>query len=77
MLQGQGVVVTDCKGAAVVANKLKAGLRRARGQAVRDAWHHAPVLLAEHFQKGSSSCPSFLEPLSGRMFAASQKPGGP
>eukprot|EP00971_Amphidinium_carterae_P300796 5976466-Amphidinium_carterae.1 len=31
-LQGQGVVVTDCKGAAVVANKLKLGLRRPRGR---------------------------------------------
>eukprot|EP00971_Amphidinium_carterae_P188515 3741938-Amphidinium_carterae.2 len=31
-LQGQGVVVTDCKGAAVVANKLKNGLRRPRGR---------------------------------------------
>eukprot|EP00971_Amphidinium_carterae_P079628 1575809-Amphidinium_carterae.1 len=32
-LQGQGVVVTDCKGAAVVANKLKLlGLRKPRGR---------------------------------------------
>eukprot|EP00971_Amphidinium_carterae_P156613 3104397-Amphidinium_carterae.1 len=31
-LQGQGVVVTDCKGAAVIANKLKLGLRRPRGR---------------------------------------------
>eukprot|EP00971_Amphidinium_carterae_P051225 1008678-Amphidinium_carterae.1 len=31
-LQGQGVVVTDCKGAAVVANKLKLGTRRPRGR---------------------------------------------
>eukprot|EP00971_Amphidinium_carterae_P221228 4392094-Amphidinium_carterae.1 len=31
-LQGQGVIVTDCKGAAVVANKLKLGLRRPRGR---------------------------------------------
>eukprot|EP00971_Amphidinium_carterae_P081774 1617625-Amphidinium_carterae.1 len=27
-LQGQGVIVTDCKGAAVVANKLKLGVRK-------------------------------------------------
>eukprot|EP00971_Amphidinium_carterae_P100535 1988565-Amphidinium_carterae.1 len=31
-LQGHGVVVTDCKGAAVVANKLKLGTRRPRGR---------------------------------------------
>eukprot|EP00971_Amphidinium_carterae_P129284 2560748-Amphidinium_carterae.1 len=31
-LQGQGVIVTDCKGAAVEANKLKLGLRRPRGR---------------------------------------------
>eukprot|EP00971_Amphidinium_carterae_P218894 4344905-Amphidinium_carterae.1 len=31
-LQGQGVIVTDCKGAAVVANKLKLGLRKPRGR---------------------------------------------
>eukprot|EP00971_Amphidinium_carterae_P012456 245112-Amphidinium_carterae.1 len=30
-LQGTGKIVTDCKGAAVVANKLKAGLRAPRG----------------------------------------------
>eukprot|EP00971_Amphidinium_carterae_P251662 4995828-Amphidinium_carterae.1 len=28
MMDGPGVIVTDCRGAAVVANKLKAGLRR-------------------------------------------------
>eukprot|EP00971_Amphidinium_carterae_P245693 4879285-Amphidinium_carterae.1 len=31
-LQGQGTVVTDCKGAAVVAKKLQQGLRRPRGR---------------------------------------------
>eukprot|EP00971_Amphidinium_carterae_P021911 432329-Amphidinium_carterae.1 len=31
-LQGQGVIVTDCKGAAVVANKLKLGVRKPRGR---------------------------------------------
>eukprot|EP00971_Amphidinium_carterae_P063602 1258786-Amphidinium_carterae.1 len=32
MKQGQGVMVSDCKGAAVVANKLQAALRRPRGR---------------------------------------------
>eukprot|EP00971_Amphidinium_carterae_P005995 118173-Amphidinium_carterae.2 len=32
MQSGNGVVVTDCKGAAIVANKLKAGLRKPRGR---------------------------------------------
>eukprot|EP00971_Amphidinium_carterae_P067697 1340458-Amphidinium_carterae.1 len=32
MKQGQGVIVTDCKGAAVVANKLQSGFRRPRGR---------------------------------------------
>eukprot|EP00971_Amphidinium_carterae_P049738 980458-Amphidinium_carterae.1 len=31
-LQGRGVIVTDCKGAAVVANKLKIGVRKPRGR---------------------------------------------
>eukprot|EP00971_Amphidinium_carterae_P115674 2291196-Amphidinium_carterae.1 len=31
-MDGSGVIVTDCKGAAVVANKLKAGLRKPRGR---------------------------------------------
>eukprot|EP00971_Amphidinium_carterae_P135002 2675307-Amphidinium_carterae.1 len=31
-LQGMGKIVSDCKGAAVVANKLKAGLRAPRGR---------------------------------------------
>eukprot|EP00971_Amphidinium_carterae_P079416 1571297-Amphidinium_carterae.1 len=31
-LQEQGIVVTDCKGAAVVANKLKLGTRKPRGR---------------------------------------------
>eukprot|EP00971_Amphidinium_carterae_P261397 5185570-Amphidinium_carterae.4 len=35
MLQGQGVVVTECKGATVVANKLQAGVRRPRGRRSR------------------------------------------
>eukprot|EP00971_Amphidinium_carterae_P254185 5046124-Amphidinium_carterae.2 len=34
-LQGQGTVVTDCKGSAVVANKLKLGVRRPRGRHAR------------------------------------------
>eukprot|EP00971_Amphidinium_carterae_P044940 883544-Amphidinium_carterae.4 len=34
-MQGHGIVVTDCKGAAVVANKLKAGLRAPRGRQSR------------------------------------------
>eukprot|EP00971_Amphidinium_carterae_P033315 655959-Amphidinium_carterae.2 len=32
---GPGTIVTYCKGAAVVANKLKAGLRRPRGRHAR------------------------------------------
>eukprot|EP00971_Amphidinium_carterae_P325497 6455780-Amphidinium_carterae.1 len=35
MMDGPGVIVTDCKGAAVVANKLKAGHRRSRGPHAR------------------------------------------
>eukprot|EP00971_Amphidinium_carterae_P039210 770721-Amphidinium_carterae.1 len=32
MMDGSGVIVADCKGAAVVANKLKAGLRKPHGR---------------------------------------------
>eukprot|EP00971_Amphidinium_carterae_P075271 1487762-Amphidinium_carterae.1 len=36
MLNGEGIIVTDCKKAAVVANnKLKAGLRKPRGRHVK------------------------------------------
>eukprot|EP00971_Amphidinium_carterae_P103944 2058469-Amphidinium_carterae.1 len=35
MRQGGGIIVTDCKGAAVVANQLQAGTRRPRGRRFR------------------------------------------
>eukprot|EP00971_Amphidinium_carterae_P103631 2051727-Amphidinium_carterae.1 len=43
MQSGHGVVVTDCKGAAIVANKLKAGIRKPRG---RHSWTETRIKAA-------------------------------
>eukprot|EP00971_Amphidinium_carterae_P254119 5044865-Amphidinium_carterae.1 len=45
-LKGQGTIVTDCKGAAVVANKLKLGLRKPQAFSLRTShpgfhWRHS------------------------------------
>eukprot|EP00971_Amphidinium_carterae_P331646 6465359-Amphidinium_carterae.1 len=65
-LQGQGVVVTDCKGAAVVANKLKNGLHRPRGGGGKAFLHRAQIAVTSGYMPSHQTAQAEADLLAGQ-----------
>eukprot|EP00971_Amphidinium_carterae_P216822 4303937-Amphidinium_carterae.1 len=62
MMDGPGVFVTDCTGAAVVANKLKVGLRRQAGPMNEESSTCATGGLPAGYQSGNAEAPRGCRP---------------